>query len=102
MFLDVDKDKCCSLCTGHPQCLSWQYTADRTCRLKEGKAEYVAEPTGTVWAGAKSGEELTIIEDAMNAYGSLQSTDHVLTEDEYMAHMHMHHPVICDQDTQLI
>merc|ERR1711871_926328 len=50
---------CCQKCTFHPQCGSWEYSANGVCILKVGSPHFVENPLATelkTWAGARSGE----------------------------------------------
>ena len=51
---------CCNMCTNHPKCGSWEYSASKMCVLKEGKPAFKAVPAASakaVWSGCRAGEQ---------------------------------------------
>jgi len=50
------QQECCNMCTNHPHCTAWEYTATKVCALTGGKPQFVPSPSQTIatWAGLPS------------------------------------------------
>ena len=52
----ASQQECCNMCTNHPHCTAWEYTATKVCALTGGKPQFVPSPSQTIatWAGLPS------------------------------------------------